>query len=184
MLAAAVAAQDYVGAPGNADDGGRYGQDPRRRAAERKGPRRSASFIPRDEGSKLYEPPPGAEATPMPPEPAGAPEGGAAAPPALTPEDAADNMRTVLETRLAATGGLWKTRDAKTGKPRSLKLQSVGAAKDEGDGRWSGRALFRDKAGAVPARLLVDLSGARWRVLRLEPEAPPAAKAAKPASGR
>lgn len=179
LLAGAAAAQD-AGSMGNMNDGGRYGQDTRRQKADRKASRQSSSFIPRDEGSKLYEPPPGAEAAPMPPEPAAAAgPGDAVAPVALTPEDAAENMRTVLETRLAATEGVWKVRDVKTGKRRDLLLQGVSEAKDEGDGRWAGRATFRDKAGTVRARLLVDLSGERWRVLRLEPEGPPAASQKK-----
>jgi hypothetical protein len=181
LLAAAVAAQDS-GSEGNMNDGGRYGQDQRRQAAERKGPRQSSAHIPRDEGSKLYEPPPGAEAASMPPSgPDDAPPA-QAAPAALSPEDALDNIRTLLETRLARTGGVWKVRDNRTGKPRGLALQELRDAKDEGQGRWSARALFRDKAGAAHAKVLADLSGERWRVLKLEPAAPPAAPPKKPAA--
>lgn len=173
LLAAAGAAAQ--GSEGPMNDGGRYGQDRRRQASESKGARQSGASIPRDEGSKLYEPPPGAQATPMPPSGPGEAPAAQAAPPPMSPEDAVENIRTVLETRLARTGGVWKVRDNRTGKPRGLALQGLNGAKDEGEGRWSARATFRDKVGAVKARVLVDLSGERWRVLTLEPEGSPAA---------
>lgn len=176
LLAGAAAAQDSGSE--QAKDRQLYGQGPRYRAAEVKGARQSSVPIPRDEGSRVYESPPDGEAAaPMP----GAPPDEApaaqepAAPAVLSPEDAAENIRTVLETRLARTGGVWKVRDNRTGKPRGLALQGLRDAKDEGEGRWSARATFRDTAGAVQARVLVDLSGERWRVLRLEPEGSPAA---------
>lgn len=209
LLAAAARADHPVGAAdyGGGSFSGAAGAGNGRKVPDRKRARKSASFIPRDEGSRLYEvqegaqpadaepprgelPAPSASPTPGPameePRVRGGEGEDAGKDPAgpMSPEDARDNMRTVLRTRLAATGGVWKMRETKTGKPRSLALQGIGAAKDEGKGRWSGRATFRDKAGLVHARVRVDFSGVRWRVVTLEPEAPPAAPAGSPQAPR
>lgn len=147
---------------GGGHDGGSAGSGAQgARPADRKQPFVERADIAKDEGSKVYETPAGA-----------APAAEEPAPPPSAPsaEDARDNMRTVLEARLAKTGGLWRVQDARTGKARGLALQELGVPKDEGAGRWSARATFRDKAGTARARVLVDLSGERWRVVSLEPE--------------
>lgn len=161
-LAGAAAAHCGHCGPGAGDShGGGPGAGRRARNADRKQPFTERADLPKDEGSKVYETPPEAAATA---------EEAPATPPALSTEDARDNIRTLLEARLNKTGGLWRVKDAKSGKLRALTLQGLGAAKDEGAGRWSAAATFRDKTGAARARVLVDLSGERWRVVSLEPE--------------
>lgn len=159
--AAAHCGRCGAGAGEGHDGGGPGASAARARQADRKLPFTERADIPQDEGSRVYE---------APAAPAAAEEAETAAPATPTAEDARDNMRAVLEARLAKTGRLWRVKDRKTGKPRGLALQDLAVPRDEGGGRWAARATFRDKAGTVSARVLVDLSGERWRVVSLEPE--------------
>jgi hypothetical protein len=96
-----------------------------------------------------------------------------AAPAPMTPEDAAENFKTVVESFVAknSRAGAWEYEEK--GKITPLVLISVqaGGLRKSGSERYSGDASFRDAATKRARRLefTVDFSGANWKVVRVRP---------------